>query len=87
MRQVHDAKRLADGNTLITLRLKGQVIEVDPKGKTVWKLDNLNSPSDALRLPNGNTLVAEHKQVREFDPKGNEVWTKPMTWAVSVKRY
>jgi hypothetical protein len=44
-------------------------------------------PSDADRLPNGNTLVAENSAVREFDRDGKEVWEKAMTWAVEVNRY
>jgi hypothetical protein len=63
------------------------VVELDPQGDVVWKLEGLSSPSDADRLPNGNTLVAENTRVREFDRRGNEVWKKDMTWAVEVNRY
>jgi len=87
MNNVHDADRLPNGNTLITLRSKGQVIEVDREGKVVWELNGLMSPSDADRLPNGNTLVAENNAVREFDRHGNVVWKKEMTWAVEANRY
>ena len=84
---VHDADRLPNGNTLVTLRNKGVVMEVDRDGKTIWQLQGLSSPSDADRLPNGHTLVAENTRVREFDRRGNEVWKKEMTWAVEVNRY
>ena len=40
MNNVHDADRLPNGNTLITLRSKGAVLEVDPAG--------LGEPSEGL---------------------------------------
>jgi glucose/arabinose dehydrogenase len=83
----HDADRLPNGNTLVTLRNKGAVLEIDRDGKVVFELQGLSSPSDADRLPNGNTLVAENTRVREFDRRGNEIWKKEMTWAVEVNRY
>ena len=83
----HDADRLPNGNTLVTLRNKGAVLEIDRDGKVVFELTGLSSPSDADRLPNGNTIVAENTRVREFDRHGNVVWKKEMTWAVEVNRY
>ena len=83
----HDADRLPNGNTLVTLRNKGTVMEFDRNGKVVFELNGLSSPSDADRLPNGNTIVAENTRVRDFDRHGNVVWTKDMTWAVEVNRY
>ena len=71
----------------MTLRNKGAVIEIDRNGKVVFELSGLSSPSDADRLPNGNTIVAENTRVREFDRHGNETWQKEMTWAVEVNRY
>ena len=62
-------------------------MEIDRDGKQVFEILNLNSPSDADRLPNGHTLVAENGMVREFDRRGNVVWMKEMTWAVEVNRY
>ena len=59
----------------------------DPKGKTVWERKNLSSPSDADRLPNGNTIVAENGMVREFDKTGKQVRKIKTTWAVEVNRY
>ena len=84
---MHDADRLPNVNTLVTLRNKGLVQELDREGKVVWELQGLSSPSDADRLPNGHTLVAENTRVREFDRRGNEVWRREMTWAVEVNRY
>jgi outer membrane protein assembly factor BamB len=57
------ASRLPNGNTLITTNKK-LVVEVDPKGQTVWELEEGDVPGYkiagfqiATRLPNGNTLV------------------------------
>jgi len=84
---VHDADRLKNGNTLVTLRNKGEVREIDKDGKVVWRLTKLSSPSDADRLPNGNTIVAENTRVREFDKDGKEVAKIDATWCVEVNRY
>ena len=84
---VHDADRLPNGNTLVTLRNKGEVLEIGPNGKTVWKVRDLSSPSDADRLPNGNTLVAENTRVREFNKDGKVVGETRATWAVEANRY
>ena len=80
------ADRLPNGNTLVTLRNKGAVIEIDAPAR-VFELTGLSSPSDADRLPNGHTIVAENTRVREFDRHGNDVWQQEMTWAVEVNRY
>jgi hypothetical protein len=50
-------------------------------------MSGLSSPSDADRLPNGNTMVSENTRVREFDKDKNEVWKKEMTWAGEANRY
>ena len=57
------ASRLPNGNTLIATNKK-LVVEVDPKGQTVWELKPADMPGYkidgfqiAQRLPNGNTLV------------------------------
>lgn len=83
----HDADRLPNGNTLVTLRHKGAVVELDRDGKVVWQLADLSTPSDADRLPNGHTLVAEKGRVREFDRDGKVVGERAATWAVEVNRY
>lgn len=57
------AERLSNGNTLITTN-KRLVLEVNPKGTTVWQLKPEDAPGYqiqgfqiATRLPSGNTLV------------------------------
>ena len=84
MPNVHDADRLPNGNTLLTIRMLNEVREVDKAGKTVWSIKNLSSPSDADRLPDGTTLVAENGFVRIFSPAGTEIWRKTVTWAVEA---
>jgi hypothetical protein len=50
----------------------------------VFRLRGLASPSDADRLPDGRTLVAENGHVRIFNAEGQETWRKGVTWAVEV---
>ena len=59
----------------------------DNAGEIVFEIADLTSPSDADRLPNGHTIVAEDGRVREFDRFGNQVWEYPVSWAVEVNRY
>lgn len=61
------AIRLANGNTLIGCTNGNRVIEVDPDGAIVWKIDNddlgeplLNDACGVQRLPNGNTVVTSY---------------------------
>lgn len=78
---VMNAKRLANGNTLIIntdhMGLGG-VFEVTPAGEIVWQKDNLIYPYSAIRLLNGNTLIAisdvNDMSVIEVDPAGTIVW-------------
>ena len=75
-------QRLQDGNTLVGENSTGRVLEVDPQGKIVFKLelpgmqqgshDNMRM---ARKLANGNYLVclkAGHL-VQEYTPKGEVV--------------
>jgi hypothetical protein len=78
------ATRLPNGNTLISSgdgygSPRGWfVVEVDPAGKTIWKYGGAEAPKDQqlrfpsghLRLPNGNTLIAEAQAatIREVTP-------------------
>lgn len=62
----YSASRLANGNTLISGYKPAQVVEVDPAGKTLWRLTaadlpaelNIGSFCESTRLANGNTLIA-----------------------------
>jgi outer membrane protein assembly factor BamB len=51
-----------------------KVVEYDGDGKELWKVE-IPSPWSALRLKNGNTLIASNRNfVREVDAKGETVW-------------
>lgn len=84
------SQRLPNGNTLITdssdqVFNGNRVIEVSPAGEIVWQYGEagvagtteglLSSPSTAIRLANGNTLISEEdsRRVFEVDPEGSMV--------------
>jgi len=53
---------------------QNKVVEYDANGKEIWSV-NVDIPWDAVRLDNGNTLIASHDSfVREVNPKGETVW-------------
>ena len=65
------ATRLQNGNMLITG--SSGVIEVDHQKQIVWKKERLSSPTCAIRLKNGNTLIAERdrRRIIEVKPDGS----------------
>ena len=67
--------RLTDAGTLLVAHMDmKKVSEYDSSGKEVWSVA-IESPWSAVRLKNGNTLIATNKKlVREVDPKGQTVW-------------
>jgi len=73
------AIRLEDGNTLVTLTHGNRVVEFDPEGKVVWKLENSDvggrfaDPCGAQRLSNGNTVIGCYGQIDPAKPKLLEV--------------
>ncbi len=82
------AIRLDNGNTLIDCTHGDCVIEVDPAGKTVWKLTNddlhgnlIHDACGGQRLPNGNTVITSyaigenHLHLFEVTPEKKIVWT------------
>jgi outer membrane protein assembly factor BamB len=74
----HSARRLPNGNTLITATLGDRVIEVDPNGNVIWEFaDGLSYPNEAFRLASGNTLITDrdNDRVIEVDPGGSIVWS------------
>ena len=55
-------------------RPRGRVAELDPKGKVRWEITDLNWPTDAQVLRNGNVLLVEqNSRVSERDKKGKVV--------------
>jgi hypothetical protein len=86
--QLYSASRLANGNTLIGTGNGHSVLEVNPKGEIVWKIEQDDLPGIKLawvtrveRLPNGNTRFGNcHAGPGmplsiEVDPQKRVVWT------------
>lgn len=75
-----DVERLANGNTLFTVKGKG-VYEVDRSGRLIWRHEDADISHDADRLPNGNTLVVRgwigkgSAHVQEITPDGRVAWS------------
>jgi Mal s 1 allergenic protein-like len=81
------AIRLENGNTLVNLTHGNKTVELDGKGKVVWKISNddfpekpLADPCGGQRLPNGNTIIASYGSKRpikvfEVTPEKKIVWT------------
>ncbi len=81
------AIRLPNGNTVINLTHGNKTIEVDPKGKILWKISNDDFPEKPFvdpcggqRLPNGNTVIASYGaqegiKIFEVTPDKKIVWT------------
>src|SRR5262249_6086687 len=59
---------LPNGRLLVPHYSNSKVVEYDPEGKAVWEA-SVQLPTSAVRLPNGNTLVASMggMQVLELD--------------------
>lgn len=85
---VYGALRLENGNTLIAGGNNHRVLEVDSKGKVVWKLEQKELPGITLAwvttlhaLPNGNVILgnchanAENPQLIEVTKEKKVVWT------------
>jgi hypothetical protein len=77
---MRNARRLANGNYLVSHYGPGVVREYDPQGKIVREIPAPGGPHSAIRLPNGNTLIASADgngapaRVFEVDPAGQTVW-------------
>ena len=68
--------RLTEAGTLLVPHLgEGKVVEYDLNGNVIWSVV-AKSPWQAVRLKNGNTLIAGDKSryAREVNAKGATVW-------------
>jgi HEAT repeat protein len=66
---------LNNGNVLVPLGWNNRLIEYNSDGKEVWSA-NTPQPMHAVRLPNGNTLVASQNwpyKTHELDKTGKQV--------------
>ena len=71
-------ERLQNGNTLVSPRNFGILVEVDPNGSTVRTIGKglLKTPHEPETLPNGNILVANQTvphTATEFNPRTNKI--------------
>ena len=86
--EVFGAIRLENGNTLIAGGNNNRVLEVDPKGKIVWQVDQKDLPGITLAwvttlqvLPNGNIVIGnchagpDNPQLIEVTREKKVVWT------------
>ncbi len=68
--------RMTRAGTLLVPHLgEGKVVEYDLEGRELWTV-LAKSPWQAVRLANGNTLIAgdKNRYAREVDPAGRVVW-------------
>ncbi|MDD4869868.1 MAG: hypothetical protein PHR77_04850 [Kiritimatiellae bacterium] len=76
---IRNARVLANGNYLVSHYGEQVVKEYDPQGKIVREIPAVGGPHSAIRLPNGNTLIAcgdrkDGSRVFEVDKEGKTVW-------------
>ena len=76
---MRNARQLANGNYLVSHCGDQVVKEYDPQGKVVREIPALGGPHSAIRLHNGNTLIAcadrpGGHRIFEVDPAGKTVW-------------
>lgn len=78
---IRNARKLGNGNYLVTHYALQKVVEYSPNGDVVREIPAPGGPHSACRLANGNTLIAcgdlikDHAQVIEVDPQGRVVWS------------
>jgi hypothetical protein len=83
-----DVKPLPNDRFLVSDGPGKLIAEMDWSGNATWSVKGLHFPQEAVRLENGNTLVADGTAaLKEFDVNGNNVrttWLK--RWVASVAR-
>ncbi|MEO6183158.1 MAG: hypothetical protein ABIP71_08710 [Verrucomicrobiota bacterium] len=75
-RQLRHLHQLDDGHILACHEMEGAVREYTPEGKVVWEYTGVPSVFEALRLKNGNTLIAcgTQKRVIEVSREKKIIW-------------
>jgi hypothetical protein len=76
---MRNARRLPDGHYLVAHYGQQMVKEYDAEGRAVMEIHAPGGPHTAVRLPNGNTLIAcgdigKQAKVFEVDKTGKTVW-------------
>jgi outer membrane protein assembly factor BamB len=93
--QVRNIQVLENGNVVAGHEGEGAAREVDPTGKVVWEYKGVDNCGTALRLANGNTLIAcgTQKRLIEVTPDGKIAWEfnekdgpdLNLTWVASIQ--
>ena len=73
--QLYGIQPLRNGNVLICDFDRSRVIEVTREKEIVWEMKAQN-PTDAFRLPNGNTLITGNNYFIEVTPDKKTIWKK-----------
>lgn len=73
LKKPNGVRRLENGNTLVCMYDSGEVREYDPNKNVVWKIEGLNRPARAQRMPDGNTVIYCRGGIRIVDPAGELV--------------
>lgn len=76
---MRNARRLGNGHYLVAHYGAGNVTEYDRRGRIVWQVETPGGAHSAIRLKNGNTLVAvadatQNPRIVEFNPQKEIVW-------------
>jgi len=86
--QFRHIRMTAAGTILVPHMGEGKVVEYDLDGKALWSVA-AKSPWQAVRLANGNTLIAGDWScyAREVNPKGETVWELTQADLPSIKLF
>jgi len=79
-----DAKRLSNGNTLISYQNK--IVEINSDGDEIWQTTTIANPADIEKLTNGNILVVDSltDYVAEINLDEEIVWEiRELTYDIS----
>src|SRR5215467_3761003 len=78
--QFRRARVTANGTYLLSFLKMNKVMEFDKDFKPIWTCE-IPTPWAAIRLKNGNTLIADEREklVREVNPKCETVWEVKQT--------
>lgn len=76
---MRNARKLSNGHYLVAHYGLGIVNEYDANGKVVWQCQAPGGPHSAIRLPNGNTMIAcadnaKNASLIEVNPEKKIIW-------------